>query len=273
MLRIGEFSKMAMATVKTLRHYDELGLLKPRSVDRSTGYRLYEASQLADLHLIQSLRQAGFSLSEVSGIVSGDDARAALEKHVADLQEEIAVRQDMLSRALFILEKSKEDETMSYSATVKHVPEQIIYCKEFLMPSFREYFTEIPALGERLRAKYPDLKLAAPEYCYVVNLDAEWKETDNRILFCEAVAELKEDFDGVRFERTAALDVVSVMHQGAYEEMGSAFAYAVEWIERNGYEIAGEPRSSYIDGIWNKDDVAEWLTEVQIPIKRMRSLE
>lgn len=86
-------------------------------------------------------------------------------------------------------------------------------------------------------------------------------------------AYLKEDFDGVRFERTAALDVVSVMHQGAYEEMGSAFAYAVEWIERNGYEIAGEPRSSYIDGIWNKDDVAEWLTEVQIPIKRMRSLE
>lgn len=268
MLRIGEFSKMAMTTVKTLRHYDEVGLLKPRSVDRFTGYRLYEASQLTDLHLIQSLRQAGFSVSEVAGIVSGDDARSALEKHVAKLEEEIAVRQDMLARALFILEKSKEVELMSYNVTVKHIPEQIIYSKEFLMSSFEDYFTEFPALGKQLRDKYPDLKLASPEYCYIVNLDAEWRLTDNRILFCEAVTELKEDFDGIRFEKTPAVDVVSVLHKGAYEDMGAAFAYAAEWIERNEYEIAGEPRSSYIDGIWNKQDVSEWLTEVQIPVKR-----
>ena len=157
---------------------------------------------------------------------------------------------------------------MSYNVAVKHIPEQIVYCKEFLMPSFREYFTEIPALGERLRDRYPDLKLAAPEYCYIVNLDAEWRMTDNRILFCEAVTELREGFDDIWFERTPAIDVVSVMHEGAYEDMGAAFTHAAEWIERNGYKIAGEPRSSYIDGIWNKQSVAEWLTEVQIPVKR-----
>ena len=273
MLKIGEFSKLSRVSVRMLRHYDEIGLLKPRSVDPFTGYRLYEASQLADLHLIQSLRQAGFSLSEVSGIVSGDGVQAALERHVADLQREIAVRQDMLARALFILEKNKEDEGMTYSATVKHIPEQIVYCKELYMRSFKDYFTEIPALGEQLRSRYPDLKLAAPEYCYIVNLDAEWSMTDNRILFCEAVTELKEDFDGIWFARTPALDVVSVMHEGAYEDMGAAFAHAVEWIERNEYEIAGEPRSSYIDGIWNKQSVAEWLTEVQIPVKRIEVLQ
>lgn len=268
MLRIGEFSKMAMTTVKTLRYYDELGLLKPRSVDRFTGYRLYEASQLADLHLIQSLRQAGLSVAEVSGIVSGDDARVALERRIVELEDEIATKQDMLARARFMLEKSKGAEDMPYTATVKHIPEQTIYCKEFLMATFDDYFTEMPALGKKLRDRYPDLKCATPEYCYAVNLDAEWREANNRILFCEAVTELKEDFDGIRFERTPALDVVSVMHEGAYEEMGAAFAYAVEWIEQNGYEIAGEPRSSYIDGIWNKQDVSEWLTEVQIPVRR-----
>lgn len=268
MLRIGEFSKMGMTTVKTLRHYDEIGLLEPRSVDPLTGYRLYDASQLSDLHLIQSLRQAGLPLGEVAAVVSGGDAEAALERHVLRLQEEIAARQEALAHARFLLDKSKEDEAMSYNATVKHIPEQAIYCKEFFMPTFADYFTEFPALGQKLREKYPDLKLATPEYCYIVNLDAEWRETDNRILFCEAVTELKEDFDGIRFEVAPALDVVSVMHKGAYEEMGAAFAYAVEWIEKNGYEIAGEPRSSYIDGIWNKDDVSEWLTEVQIPVRK-----
>lgn len=268
MLRIGEFSKMAMTTVKTLHYYDELGLLKPRSVDRFTGYRFYEASQLADLHLIQSLRQAGLSVAEVSDVISGGDVRAALESRVAELEGEIAVRRDMLAHARFMLEKSEEGKEMPYTATVKHIPEQTIYCKEFFMATFADYFTEMPALGEKLRDRYPDLKCATPEYCYAVNLDAEWRESDNRILFCEAVTELKEDFDGIRFERTPALDVVSVMHEGAYEEMGAAFAYAVEWIERNGYEIAGEPRSSYIDGVWNKRDVSEWLTEVQIPVRR-----
>lgn len=56
MFRIGEFSKMSKTTIKTLRYYDEVGLLKPEAVDRFTGYRLYTTEQLVLLHRIQSLR-------------------------------------------------------------------------------------------------------------------------------------------------------------------------------------------------------------------------
>ncbi|NHM16546.1 MerR family transcriptional regulator [Eggerthellaceae bacterium zg-887] len=267
MFRIGEFSKMAMTTVKTLRYYDEVGLLKPREVDRFTGYRLYDAAQLVDLHRIQSLRQAGLPIGQIARIASGGDAGEILRRHSMELEQDIAERQAMLSRVQFILKENKEG-AMPYTTTVKHIPEQVIYCKEYTMRTFADYFKEMPALGEKLRAKYPDLTCAVPAYCYTVNLDREWRETDNHILYCEAVTELKDDFDGIRFEVVPALDVASVMHQGPYEDMGPAFAHALEWVEQNGYEVAGDPRTSYIDGIWNKDDPSEWLTEVQIPIRK-----
>lgn len=65
MYRIGEFSKMSKTTIKTLRYYDEIGLLKPQETDRFTGYRLYTTDQLFKLHKIQSYRQIGLSIQEV----------------------------------------------------------------------------------------------------------------------------------------------------------------------------------------------------------------
>ena len=49
MYRIGEFSKMSKTTIKTLRYYDEIGLLEPENVDDFTGYRLYTTQQLVKL--------------------------------------------------------------------------------------------------------------------------------------------------------------------------------------------------------------------------------
>ncbi|MDR0841571.1 MAG: MerR family transcriptional regulator [Christensenellaceae bacterium] len=65
MYRIGMFSKLGKVTIKTLRHYDEVGLLPPAQVDAETGYRYYTTEQLFKLHKIVALRQMGFSLAEI----------------------------------------------------------------------------------------------------------------------------------------------------------------------------------------------------------------
>ena len=66
MFRIGEFSKLAMVSVRMLRHYDEIGLLPPNTVDPYTGYRYYSASQLAVIGRIQLLKEMGISLSQIT---------------------------------------------------------------------------------------------------------------------------------------------------------------------------------------------------------------
>jgi len=69
MLKIGDFSKLARVTIKALRYYDELGLLKPVKVDEFTGYRYYSASQLTQLYRIMALKDMGLSLEEISRLL------------------------------------------------------------------------------------------------------------------------------------------------------------------------------------------------------------
>ena len=76
------------------------------------------------------------------------------------------------------------------------------------------------------------------------------------------------DFDDFNFKEIKAVTAVSVMHKGAYSKLGEAYAYVFKWIEENGYVAADNPRESYIDGIWNKENEADWLTEIQLPIVR-----
>ena len=65
--------------------------------------------------------------------------------------------------------------------------------------------------------------------------------------------------------------VVSVLHKGVYQALSNAYAFVFKWIEENGYAAADYPRESYIDGIWNKENEEDWLTELQIPIVKKQA--
>lgn len=58
------------------------------------------------------------------------------------------------------------------------------------------------------------------------------------------------------------------MHKGPYADLPQAYAFVLDWVEKNGYRIVESPRESYIDGIWNQSEEADWLTEVQVPIEK-----
>jgi len=268
MFRIGEFSKMAKTTIKALRYYDEVGLLKPEETDKFTSYRFYTTDQLVALHSIQAYRQVGLSIDEIKLVLSGHDAATFLQKRKAELMSELAVGTSQLSRIEFILQGKGENSFMSYAATIKELPECIVYSKQMTVPSYDAYFEVIPAIGEQVSKKYPDLKCAVPEYCFVVYLDGEYKEKDISIEFCEAVEKAWPDFDDIKFKDIEPATVVSVLHKGAYSALSNAYTFVMKWIEENGYAAAGNPRESYIDGIWNKESEDDWLTEVQIPIEK-----
>lgn len=62
---------------------------------------------------------------------------------------------------------------------------------------------------------------------------------------------------------------VCTMHKGPYTSIPKAFAAAIKFTEENGYEIIDSIRENYIDGMWNKDNEDDWLTEIQIPVKKI----
>ena len=61
---------------------------------------------------------------------------------------------------------------------------------------------------------------------------------------------------------------VCMYHRGNYDTLPQTFAELYAYVEKAGYKLAGSPRFSYIDGIWNKDSEEEWLTEIQTPAGR-----
>jgi DNA-binding transcriptional MerR regulator len=268
--RIGEFSKMSKTTVKTLHYYDEIGLLKPEHIDKFTSYRFYTSQQLVKLHQIQSFRQVGLSIDEIKLILSGHNFEDVLQNRKAELISEISNGQDQLSRIEFILSGQEERNFMNYQGIVKQTPECIVYSKRMVVPSYDEYFQVIPAIGEEVKKLNPNLKCVTPEYCFIIYHDGEYKEKDIDVEYCEAVDNFGIETEEIKFKKIPSITVLSVLHKGAYSKLKNAYAYAFKWVKENGYISNGSPRESYIDGIWNKENEEDWLTELQIPIKKIK---
>ena len=263
MLKIGEFSKLSLTTVKALRFYEKEGLLIPASVDEWTGYRFYETSQLETAAKIKSYRQLGLSIEEIRSIFSGEDAGRILFEKAESLRKLKADTEHQLSVIEFILE-GKE---MKYQVTVKEIPEIIVYSSETVLAKYADAMQWIPSVGAECLKLNPELKCAEPPYEFCEYLDGEYRETNIRVRHNEAVIAFGKENKNIKFQTLPATKVLSIYHKGAYDDIGEAYAYIMEYAEKNGYEVAGLARESYIDGIWNKESVDDWLTEIQLPIK------
>ena len=79
LLQIGEFSKICQVSVKTLHHYNKIGLLVPAEVDNMTGYRYYQLEQIDTMNYIQRLKRYGFSLEDIQRILPFQINRRSLQ--------------------------------------------------------------------------------------------------------------------------------------------------------------------------------------------------
>ncbi len=268
MYRIGEFSKMSKLTVKTLRFYDEAGLLAPQYTDGCTGYRYYTTAQLYQAQQIMAFRCAGFSVAEIRRVLSGEDIARLLKEKLEALTYEKSQTELKLTRLAAIAEFYSEEQTMNYHVIVKRIPQCTVYYKRFKVKNFSEYGSIIPEIGRRISAVNPGLKCTVPDYCYVEYVDGEYRESDFTVEYAQSVERTGIETDGIRFKTLPETEAACALHRGAYDGLPKAYACVLSWIEQNGYVMCGNAREQYIDGIWNKDDEADYLTEVQFPVRK-----
>ena len=109
-LRIGEVARRTGLTTRTLRHYDELGLLVPSG--RTEGdYRMYTLDDVQRLLAIQHLKSLGLGLTEIGAALDdpGFDASATLRRHIEAVEDRIAAEQDLLRRLTSLLASPHDD--------------------------------------------------------------------------------------------------------------------------------------------------------------------
>ena len=262
--KIGMFAAMNHITVKTLRFYEEQGLLMPALIHPETGYRYYTLSQMAVLHQITALKLAGFTLEEITHINSGADEKAVLLKKKSELLAKISD----LTRQIAVVDGylSKRKTRLSAPVLIKNIPETTVAFMQIRLESYDRLFDRMPEMGALMEKAC--CECALPEYCFTNYLEPGYKDGDIPVEICESVVEAKKETGELRFKTLPEIRAACVFHKGSYRTFSESYEAVLRYIEENGYEIAGEIRESYIDGIWNKDDESQWLSEIQVPVKR-----
>ncbi len=267
-LKIGEFSKLCQVTVKTLRHYEEIGLLAPHEVDQWSGYRYYDVSQLAQMTEIHHLKSLGFTLEEIKEMWEDDITIPTVEM----VNDKLNICEDELRRLqkrrddLIALKSSHKHKIEMENITIKSLPAIVIASYRGTVKNYGELFNLCPnVIGpemERLGCECPE-----PGYCYTFNHDKEYRETDIDIEYCEQVKKAGNDSDIIKFKNIPAVEkAICYKHYGSYDKFPQAWTNLYKYMEEQGYKIADNPRFNYIDGVWNKESEEEWLTEIQVPV-------
>jgi len=266
LLKIGMFAAMNHVTVKTLRFYEEQGLLAPAYINEENGYRYYVMSQMAVVHQITALKQAGFTLDDILRINAGSDEQAVILKKKSDILNKIAE----LTKQVAILDGylAKGKTKLATPVLIKTIPEVTVAFMENRIESYDCLFDLMPQMGQIMEEV--GCECAIPEYCFTNYLEPGYKDDDILVEVCQAVTKAKKEKDGLHFKTLPEIQAACIFHRGSYANFHETYECVLRYIEENGYEIAGPIRENYIDGVWNKEDDSQWLSEIQIPITKKK---
>lgn len=266
MLPIGTFSKLSNVTTKTLRYYDEINLLKPMYVNSENNYRFYSVDQLSDVLLINRLKKYLFSLEEISEVLTKQYDDIFLYKLIKQKQENIennisdfnTILQQM-NRDISKLERGLSIMSHTENLDIKLIetnPQTILYVREKL--NVDDYGKLMGKLYEKIYSQKLKV-LGAPLTIYH---DMEYNPNNYDM---EVAIPIEQNIDGTRV-LDGGLCVIGTL-KGPYSELPSMYAKMSQWIEKEGYEIAGPTYEIYLTDPHTNISPDDYVTEVYFPVK------
>ncbi|WP_407840563.1 MerR family transcriptional regulator [Streptomyces sp. DSM 116496] len=276
MFTIGDFAKHGRVSVRMLRHYDALGLLHPARVDPASGYRYYEAGQLARLNRVIALKELGFSLEQVGSIldelVSAEELRGMLRLRQAELESAMAAAAARLTQVETRLRIIENEGTMSsIDIVVKSLPPVRLAELSGVAASYdgQDIGPVIGPLYEELlsRVEAAGVTLTAPGVAYYE--DAGDASRPGAVLVHAGVAVAPdvraEDLGGdVRIVVLPAVErAATVVHRGSMDSVLPTAQALAQWIDANGERSSGYAREV---SLACPEDRNQWVTELQEPL-------
>lgn len=271
MLKIGEFSKLSRVSVRMLRHYDELGLIRPAETDRSTGYRYYSEDQLLTAGRVAALRDMGFGLADIGELLQCYDDREAVDRRLRYKLAEVREQSAELERRTRLLETArqrlrKDKNAMKYDVVLKTLPQRRAATIRMIIPRYEEE----GRLWNILMEETAPLNVMADEpcYCCAVFHDGEHRERDVDVEVQKTVKGEYPDTEHVKFRTLPPVNVASAICKGPYDGMGEANFAVAEWVRDNGYQFAGPAFFIYHVSPHETDDPEQFVTEVCYPVHK-----
>ncbi|MEV6487537.1 MerR family transcriptional regulator [Actinoplanes sp. NPDC051633] len=277
MFGIGDFANLGRVSVRMLRHYDAIGLLRPARVDPSSGYRYYTAAQLTALNRIVAFKDLGFTLEQVQTMidekVDPGELRGMLRLRRAQLAEQVATDTARLASVDARLRMIETEGHLDTGEVVlKSIPAQRVVqlsapCASYQAADIGPALSPLyPQLMERMEAA--GVRMAgAPLAHYAA---APGGAGDESIIVHAAfpfAGEVPPD-PGFEVVVLPALEhAATLLHHGHMDDAFRTGQTIAAWIEDNGYRAVGEgyAREIYLECPPGEYDL--WVTEMQVAVQ------
>ncbi|WP_019499084.1 MerR family transcriptional regulator [Pseudanabaena sp. PCC 6802] len=270
MLKIGDFSKLGEISIKTLHHYDQMGLLTPIAIDPDSGYRYYSVKQLPRLNRILALKDLGLSLEQIRILlnenVSFEQMQGMLRLKQAELQQNIQEQQQKLMRVSMRLNQIEKEGIMpNYDVIIKKVePIWVVSIREML-PSYYAIGSLYDELEQFLRSA------GVKKWGYSLGIwhDPGYKESEVDSEAAIAIDAPIAGSDRIKVYELPGCDLAaSLVHHGSYKGFREAYQNLISWIENNGYQIIGANREIYLESGPDPDNES-YVTEIMFPVQKV----
>jgi DNA-binding transcriptional MerR regulator/predicted transcriptional regulator YdeE len=264
-LKIGEFSVLTQVSVKTLRYYDEVGLLKPARVDLDSGYRYYSASQVPRLHRILALKDLGFPLDRIAKAIEDgvtvDALRGILMLREVEQRARVQEEMERLTRLRARLRLIELEGIMAGEVVLKDLGPQWIVSMREVIPAFRTIGT---LFGKLYGALGP---LASQGVGAAIFHDQEFKEQEIDVEVGMYVKQAASVSPPLLVRELPGAIAASIVHHGAFNRISEAYQALLHWIDANGYRQSGPARELFlhISRPASRDDESN-VTEIQVPV-------
>lgn len=269
MLKIGEFSKLSRVSVRMLRHYDDIGLLKPVEIDSFTGYRYYEVDQLLAVGRITSLKDMGFKLADIIKILDIYEDRNALETYFKTRREELEAVYKETAYQMMLLDTARnrlrKEENMNYNVSIKTIPERYAATVHMTIPHYEDEGMAWQIMMEE--TEHLNMVDAEPCLAAASFLDDEFKEENVELMAWKTVKGKYPDTEHVKFLTLPEVKVASCTIKGSYDQMNDCYAAIIGWVNENGFKCAGPMFNIYHVSPHETQNPDEFVTEVCYPVE------
>lgn len=273
MLSIGEFATLGRVTVRLLRYYDEIDLLKPARVDPASNYRSYAPGQVPVLNRILQLRDFGIRLDDIALIVHGELDTTAEQELLQTARSRLAGQVEDQTLRLARLDaylRTTEGEPMPDTIEVEVLPvapQRVAYLtgiaggwgNRHIGPVVGPLFGQ---LGRGLTAA--DISATGPGVAIYESLETG-DATAVHVTAAMVVDDSVGAHDGYRLTTLPGIESAAVaVHHGEVATLDQSWHALMDWVPANGYELTGICREVYLTP--GDRPQAEWVTQLVQPI-------
>lgn len=250
MYSIGKFSNLCNVPIKTIRYYNDIGLLEPSFIDQVTGYRYYDYDKMKELNTIQVLKHCQFSLKEIEQIINGKNNRQDLEARLNKKVQELEHQQEIIAEQIQNIVQVKN--------SIRHT--ETFNSKPILSSCYIEERpkTQVLAIREKINIIEMDKlvqKLFERIYAYQLEIDGELvailhqQDRNQNIADVELLFPVKGTRRGEHIKVIPEGKYACITVKGPYSELHFGYSRLQEWLTEQSLQVEGMFMEQYIEGL------------------------